>query len=387
MLYEITPTKVAKESQQAINDGFTVIVNQGGTRSGKTYSIADLLIGMAFRPELSLSISVCSISLPHLKRGVMRDWQEIMEAKGEYNPNRHNLTDKLYKYPSGSFIEFFSVDQAEKVRGPSRDVLFINEANLLTLDTWRQLTVRTTGLVLIDYNPADEMHWIYDEVLTRKDCKFIQSSYLDNPFLAALTRENIERLKDIDPNFWKIYGLGERGISQATVYQGFQMFDQWPDIDYCFGLDFGFTHPNALVKVGIDETNLYFEECLYEPGMNSLRLLETIRPIVEDKYVWCDSARPEIIQDLQDGGINAHKTEKYEGSVKDGIDFIRSHSIFVHRESVNFQKEMRSYKWKTRVNGQTIDEPVKAFDDLMDAGRYGAISLKDQFSPILTFHK
>jgi phage terminase large subunit len=385
MHYKVVPTKVAWETKTAIDQGYRIIANQGGTRSTKTYSITDVLIGVAFTTKKSISIT--SISLPHIKKGVMRDWRELMEVKGGYDPLKHNMTDQLYEYPLGGYIEFFSVDDAKRVRGPGRDILFINEANLLSLDTWRQLILRTKETIIIDWNPADEFHWIYDDVLSRNDCKFIQSTYLDNPFLSKAQVNEIERLKDIDENFWKIYGLGERGTNQETVYPKYQLFDSWPDTDYCFGLDFGFTHPNALVKCGIDEQNIFFEQMVYQSQLSTPDLIQVIKPIVNNKYVWCDSARPEIINDLQMAGINAYPTKKYEGSVKDGIDFVRSHLIFVHRESVDFQKEMRSYKWKKKISGAIVDEPVKAFDDLMDAARYAAISMKNVYSsPVISFH-
>jgi phage terminase large subunit len=380
--YRLAPTRVALETVQAIEDGYRVIAHQGGTRSGKTYGIQDVLIGLAYRTEYS--ISVTSISLPHLKKGAMRDWRELMEDKGDYDPGHHNMTDLLYTYPLGSYMEFFSVDDSKRVRGPGRDILHINEANLLSLDTWRQLALRTKKCIILDWNPAEEFHWIYDEVLNRDDCKFIQSTYLDNPFLSKAQRLEIERLKNVDPMFWRVYGLGERGTATNTIYHKFQLFNEWPDIDWCFGLDFGFTHPNALVKVGLDETNMFFEQMVYEAGLTTPQLIERIKPIVGRKYVYCDSSRPEIIRDLRNNHINAYPANK---DVKDGIDFVRSNSIFVHRESIDFQKEMRSYKWKQTPSGQTIDEPVKAFDDLMDAARYGAISLKRRSTaPVVSFH-
>lgn len=275
-------------------------------------------------------------------------------------------------------MEFFSVDDAKRVRGPGRDILHVNEANLLSLDTWRQLVLRTKVCIILDYNPADELHWIYEEVLPRQDCKFIQTTYKDNPFISKAQRQEIERLKDIDSEFWKVYGLGERGTQKDTIYQGFELYDEIEG-ECHFGLDFGFTHPNALVKVTQDEDRLYFEQCLYEPGLTALELAERIKPITGNKYVYCDGSRPEVIEELRRAGVNAYEADK---SVKEGIDFIRSHRIFAHRESIDFQKEMRSYKWKRKPNGQSLDEPVKAFDDLMDAGRYGAMGFKNSFSGI-----
>lgn len=385
--YGVAPTKVALETAKAIEDGFRVIVHQGGTRSGKTYGIQDYLISLAYTTDLK--ISVCSISLPHLKKGVIRDWRELMETKGDYSPNFHNMTDQVYQYPKGSYIEFFSVDDSKRVRGPGRDLLHINEANLLSLDTWRQLSIRTKKIIIIDYNPADEFHWIYDEVIPRKDCKFIQTTYKDNPFLSKEQIKEIELLKDVDPDFWRVYGLGERGTNSHAIYPKFELYDQDHQyLDYCYGLDFGFNHPNALVKVTYDDGRLYFKQELYKVHLSTPDLIEQVKGIVGSKYVYCDSARPEIIHDLVNAGVNAYPTKKFEGSVKDGIDFIRSNRIFVHRESLDLQKEMRSYKWKQKPSGEVVDEPIKAYDDLLDAARYGAISFKmTSTGPMLTFHR
>lgn len=353
---------------------YRFIVNQGGARSSKTYSILQTLIYLCLTQKLF--ISVVSISYPHLRRGAIRDWKNIMEDWGVYEPSRHSLTDSLYSFPSGGYIEFFSADNSLKTRGPGRDILFLNEVNLFSKDTFDQLNIRTRRMVFMDYNPADEFHWIYDQIIPLKETLFIQSTYLDNPFLPKEQVQEIERMKN-DPDFWKVYGLGERGTHSDTIYSGFELYETVPDLDYHFGLDFGFTHPNALVKVTEDEDRIYFEQCLYEPGLTAIELAQRIAPIVGQKYVYCDSARPEVIEELCRAGINAYGADK---SVKEGIDFIRSHRIFVHRESVDLQKEMRSYKWKKKPNGQSLDEPVKAFDDLLDAARYGAMGFKNQFS-------
>lgn len=362
---------VFKKNLKAFESGKRFIVNQGGSRSGKTYSIIQLLVYICNKSRVS--VSVVSISFPHLRRGAIRDFLQIMEAFGIYDPNRHTTTDQTYKFPNGSYIEFFSVDQPGKVRGPGRDILFVNEANLISWEVFGQLNIRTKGTVFIDYNPADEFSWIYDKIIPDNGTEFIQSTYQDNPFLPKDQKAQIEGLKHADPDLWRVYGLGERGVTRDTIYGKFELFDEFPEIDYHFGLDFGFTHPNALVKVGQQETDLYFEQCLYEPGLTGVDLAERIKPIVGNKYVYCDSARPEIIEELRRAGISAYEADK---SVKEGIDFLRSHRIFVHRESIDFQKEMRSYKWKRKPSGEALDEPVKAFDDLMDAARYGAMGFK-----------
>lgn len=346
-------------------------MNQGGARSSKTWSILQFLVNLALTTP-KLSISVVSISFPHLRRGAMRDWKAIMESFGIYDPASHSLSDNLYRYPTGSYIEFFSADNSLKTRGPGRDILFLNEGNLLPQETFNQLNIRTRKTVFIDYNPADEFHWIYDDILPLKETAFIQSTYKDNPFLPVEQVKEIERMQS-NPDFWRVYGLGERGTMQDTIYPKFTLYDTTPDREHHFGLDFGFAHPNALVRVTQDETRLYLEQCLFQTGQTVAELAEAIKPIVGSKYVYCDHARPDAIQELRQRGINAYEANK---AVKEGIDYIRSHQIFVHRDSVDLQKEMRSYKWKRKPNGDPIDEPVKVYDDLMDAARYGAMGFK-----------
>jgi phage terminase large subunit len=375
--------KVQLESYKAYQQQKKLIVNQGGSRSGKTYGIIKLLIGLALKERLH--ISICSVAFPHLRRGAMRDWAEIMETFGLYDPGAHYKTDQSYHFPNGSMIEFFSVDDSLKVRGPGRDVLFLNEANLIDLDTFRQLKIRTRKCCFLDYNPADEFHWIYDEVLPDPDCAFIKTTYRDNPFLSQKQVHDIESFKEIDPNFWQVYGLGERGTSEATIYPRFSLYNQRRDMDFAFGLDFGFNHPNALIKIAKDELNLYLEEMLYESHLTTPDLIRKIKPIVGSKFVYCDSARPEIIAELRNAGIVAYEANK---NVKEGIDFMRSHNIIIHQNSLNLQKEMRSYKWKQAPDGRVLDEPIKAFDDAVDAARYGAISFKNpNYGPIMTFHR
>lgn len=323
------------------------------------------------------SISICSVSFPHLRKGAMRDWRKIMEDFGLYQVNSHEKTSYLYQYPSGSYIEFFSVDNALKVRGPGRDILFINEANIIHQDTFRQLLLRTKKAVFIDFNPADEFHWIYDDVLTRPDCYFIQSTYRDNPFLHPSQRQEIESYKDQDENFWRVYGLGERGHSSNIIYNKWEVYDREINFEHVYGLDFGYNHPSALIKVSRDsamkQNDIYWEEKIYQSFLTTSDLITMVKPIVGKKKVLCDSARPEIIEELVRGGINAVSANK---NVKEGIDFVKSHRIFVHRNSFNLQKELRSYKWKSDAQGRIMDEPVKLFDDGCDAGRYGTIDFK-----------
>jgi phage terminase large subunit len=383
LTYQIDTVKAAIETYKAIKQGYRFIVHQGSSRSGKTYNILKLLVGLSYKEKLATS--VCSIAFPHLRRGAMRDWKIIMEDSNLYDKNSHFKTEQLYRYPSGGYMEFFSVDNSLKVRGPARDICFLNEANLIDQETFEQLNMRTRKFMIIDYNPADEFHWIYERILTDPSTYFIHTTYKDNPFLPKEQVAQIEALQRIDDNLWKVYGLGERGTNEAVIFPKWQLVPALPDFDFCFGLDFGFNHPTSLVKVMKDESNLFWEECFYRSHVTTPDLIEAIRPIVGHKYVECDSARPEIIQELRNAGINAKEANK---NVKEGIDYIRSHNLFIHRDSVNLQKELRSYKWKQTPDKKVLDEPVKAYDDAIDAARYGTISYKNlNHGPILTFHR
>jgi phage terminase large subunit len=373
--FTLPKIKVIQESRKAFDQGYRVIVNQGGTRSGKTFSLAQLLIFLALTRKIS--ISVCSVSFPHLRKGAMRDWRKIMEDFGLYDPNAHMKTEQLYTFPTGSVIEFFSVDNNLKVRGPGRDVLFVNECNLIDKDTFRQLLLRTRKAVFIDYNPADEFHWIYDDVLTRNDCYFIKSTYLDNPFLPIEQIKEIERLRDIDENAWRIYGEGERGHSEGIIYTKWELYSQKPSGHRVYGLDFGFNNPTALIRVTDSDKNLYVEEIIYQSNLTNQDLISLLKKNVgQNEEIYGDAAEPARIEEIRRAGFNIRPANK---SVKDGIDFIKSHRLYINRDSVNLQKEIRSYKYLTNKGQKnTPEEPVKLNDHAMDAMRYAAMGLKKQ---------
>jgi phage terminase large subunit len=195
-----------------------IIVEQGGTRSGKTYNILLWVIFHYSYYETDKTITICRKTFPALRASVMRDFFDILRSRDLYNENFHNKSSHEY-YLNGNLVEFISLDQPQKIRGRKRDLLYINEANELTYEDWQQLILRTEGKAILDYNPSDAFHWIYDKVVPREDCAFYQTTYLDNPFLDAGVKAEIERLKDTDEDYWRIYGLGERGMSRATIFQ------------------------------------------------------------------------------------------------------------------------------------------------------------------------
>ena len=365
--YEQKVTNVFLKNYDAYLSDNRFIVNQGGTRSSKTYSIAQLFL-LILTTENNCLLTVCRKTLPSLKASALRDFFDVMKDQGLYINEHHNKADCTYKYRSNE-IEFISIDQPQKIRGRKRRYLWINEANELTYEDFRQLNLRTQSKIFLDYNPSDEFHWIYDNILTRDDCLFIQSTYLDNPFLEPSIVKEIERLKGTDANYWRIYGLGERGIGEATIYNHWQFQEDKPEFEETiYGLDFGFNNQSALVKVGIKDQDYYSEELLYESHLTNSQLIDKLKEIVTDGgYIYADCAEPQRIEEIGNAGLNVFPADK---DVKKGIDDIRSHKMFINKDSVNLLKEIKSYKWKVDKDGRILDEPVKINDHLMDALRY-----------------
>jgi len=369
---EVTP--VFQANAEALKSGrYRILCNQGGTRSGKTYNIIILLVILCMNNS-GMTVSIISESLPHLKRGAIRDFIEIITNMGIYSEKQHNKTDQRYTFGNGSWIEFFSADDSKKLRGAGRDICFINECDLLSYESFVQLNMRTKQAMIIDYNPADQFHWIYDKVIPREDCKFIQSTYLDNyDFLDKSHIVEIERMEAEDPDYWLVYGLGERGKHRSLIYNNYQVVDssQFPDhYDYTiYGLDFGYNNPSAMVQVGNYDGKLYVKQVIYQTGLTNQDLIEKIKglDIPQTTAIYADTAEPQRIEEIVRAGYNCKPSNK---SVKDGIDCVRRHKLFICNDSTDLIKELRMYKYKTDKNGDSIDEPVKMNDHLVDSLRY-----------------
>lgn len=316
----------------------------------------------------------------------MRDWRTIMENSGLYDPNSHTRTEQVYNYPNGSYIEFFSSDNNLKVRGPGRDILFFNEANLTDFDTFTQLMLRTRRAIFIDFNPADEFHWIYDNIITRPDCYFIKSTYLDNPYLPHEQVKEIENLKNVDSNFWRIYGEGERGHSEGVIYTHWSPYSGDKAGSVAYGLDFGYNNPTALVKVTELDKELYWEEKIYQSGITNSDLIPMIKQIVKPhEIIYCDH-EPDRIEELKRAGIRAVKANK---EVKSRIDFVKSRKLYINSQSVNILKEIKSYKYmdQGKRKGNEPEIPLKLNDHAMDAGGYASISFsKPKTGLHVSFH-
>ena len=361
------------------NSRAKIQVHQGGTRSGKSFSILQAIVELCHMNENSGSvITIVRKTFPAVRATIMRDFFEILEREDIYNVELHNKSEATY-YLFGNLVEFISVDQPQKIRGRKRSLLFANEANELDLESWRQLIMRTTGIpngptAIIDYNPSDEFHWIYDHILTRDDHEFFKTTYLDNPFLPASTVQEIERLKEADHDYWRVYGLGERGVSRATILTHWKTVPQVPDGWKLLnlGLDFGYTNdPTAIVKVYTDGHGFCLDEVCYATGLTNAAIAQTLRSEEIGKaMIVADSAEPKSIDEIHGHGFNIHPARKGPDSVRAGIDFLRSRPLLITERSVNGIKELRNYKYKEDKNGRHLNEPVDAFNHFIDASRY-----------------
>jgi phage terminase large subunit len=367
---QIEHTPIFTKNLEAFQDpNIRFIINQGGSRSSKSYSILQLLIYVALTTP-NTSISVVRKYFPSLRTSIYRDFVDIMKDLNLYHENLHNMTAHRYDFPNGSTIEFFATIDEQKLRGKKRTHLFCNEANEISFEEYMQLVMRTSGKVFIDFNPSESDHWIYDLANTDTKAILIRSTYLDNTFLGQDQIDYIANMINVDENYYRIYALGIAPTGTTRIYSHFKSYTGDPGtmIDHCYGLDFGFNHPSVLMKISYNETGgIYIKEEFYKSNLIISELITLIRESCDDKTIYCDSARPEIIEELRRSGLNARGSDK---NVKVGIDTVKSSQIYMDEKAVNAWKEYRQYSWKTNGN-HILDEPVKLNDDAMDAIRYG----------------
>jgi phage terminase large subunit len=311
-----------------------------------------------------------SHSLPHVKRGIYRDFKLIMQECGWWNDDNWSATNFVFTFKSGSYIELFGLEDDGKARGPGRDILFINEANLISKTLFDQLAMRTTGTIFLDWNPADFNSWVYTIADDPKN-KTIHSTYKDN--IHNLSRnqiETIEGYKNLPDDFmWKVYGLGQRGAAKELIYTNWSYYKDDPiGGDVFYGLDFGFIHPAALIKVTHYEGANYVEQMLYRSNLINPELIASIKRLIpQGATIYADSAETKTIEEMYKAGFNIHKADK---DVWAGIVGVKSYPLFVKQGSDDLIRELQGYKWKKDKNDNVLEEPVKERDDAVDAMRY-----------------
>lgn len=382
----IITTRVYKDNAEAWLSGKRRALNEGGTYSSKTYSILQLLILIAMNAKSKLLISVVSESLPHLRKGAIRDFFNIL-GEDEKNNKNWNATEHIYNFGNGK-IEFFGADESNKIRGPRRDILFINEANNIPWETARGLDIRTKKFTFADWNPVSEF-WAHEHWIGNPENVYIHSTYKDA--LEVLPPEvirNIESNKDKDPNWWNVYGLGKIGKVEGLVYPYFEIIDVLPDGDYFYGLDFGFTNDvTALVKNVIINDSLYSQELIYEVGLTNPQIAQKMEELGVRKHydeIFADSAEPKSIQELCDLGFNVKGVEKGPGSVEYRHQKIRQYKQFWSKDSVNCIKEQRNFRYIEDKDGKLTDKTTHFWSHGMDARDYGVIG-KESSGGIIAF--
>jgi len=352
-------------------DGRIRIV-QGSSSASKTYSILQKLILQAQSSKQRKIVSVVTDTLPNIEKGAYRDYKDILTAD--------NISDTGTKKPiereiGNYMIEFFGLDDERKARGGRRDILFINEANRISWEIARQLIMRTRETVYIDYNPDAEF-WAHERYKGQPDTSFEIVTYKDNEACPQSAIDEIESYKETDPEWYKVYGLGIVG----NLYAG-KVFRDWhegdfPNIDFWYGLDFGFSNdPTAIVKVAKEKNSIFVDEILYQIELTNSDIAKMLRNKgYSGQIVICDSAEPKSIHELRLLGINAIAADKKPGSIMEGIDYLKRHNVLLTRNSGNIWKEYRHYKWQKDRDGNFINKPVDMFNHGIDAIRY-ALSL------------
>ena len=353
------------------------VVNIGGSRSTKTYSILQLLIVKALESENPLVISIVRKSMPSLRLSALRDFFDILKQYDLYNVENHNKTENTYLI-NNTLIEFFSIDDAQKRRGSKRDILFVDEANELSAEDFFQLNIRTTQTVYLGFNPSEQF-WYNDQLQNRDDITIIHSTYKDNPFLSTEQINEIERLEFTDKQYYQIYALGEFAGAIDLVYS-YTVVDHIPVEQaklVALGMDWGYTNdPTTLVEVWQWDDALYLNELVYDRGLTNQDIVTKLQEYEVDRYIEiiADSAEPKSIEEVRRAGFNIKPAAKGPDSILNGIDILKRKRLHVTKQSVNLINELNKYKWVVDKNGHKLNKPIDSFNHALDAVRYVALN-------------
>lgn len=354
-------------------------VVQGGTSASKTISILIFLIALAQHDETPTLTSVVSESIPHLKRGAIRDFKNIMRAQGYWKENSWNATDSIYTFETGSQMEFFSADNADKLRGGRRDRLFINEANNVLFDAFEQLEVRTKEFVFLDFNPTNEF-WLFTEVIPlRDDVEHIVLTYKDNEALSEEIVKAIEQRKG-RKQWWQVYGLGQLGMVESRIFPNWKILDEVPEgarLERRW-LDYGYSNdPTAIGDLYKWNNAWVLDEILYQKGLSNKQIADVLLNQEKQVPIAADSAEPKSNDELSAYGLTILSAKKGPDSINNGIQLVQDQEIYVTKRSLNIIKENRNYLWDTNKEGKIINVPIPIFNHHMDGIRYAFRSLMD----------
>jgi phage terminase large subunit len=355
-------------------------VVRGGTSASKTFSILPILIDRAIKTP-DLEISVVSESIPHLRRGALKDFLKIMMALGRYNDNQFNKSTLKYTFVNGSYIEFFSVDQPDKLRGARRNVLYVNECNNVDFDSYYQLAIRTSGEIWLDYNPSS-LFWVDRELLTQDDVDFITLTYLDNEALSDTIVKEIESAKEKAKtssyweNWWQVYGLGQTGSLEGVC------IPEWQEINLptearllCYGMDWGYSNdPTSLIAMYKYNDAYIFDELIYQKGLLNSDISDLLKTNEVKDIVYADSAEPKSIAELNSYGHNILPVTKGRDSIVYGLNLINQNKVYVTSRSKNLINELQNYIWMVDKQGNKLNKPIDAYNHAIDAMRYAMTS-------------
>ena len=347
---------------------------QGGTSASKTYSILAVLINKAVTIP-SLEISVVAETIPHLRRGALKDFIKILKWTNRFNEKQFNKSLLTYEFKNGSVIEFFSADDSSKLRGARRDILYINECNNVTFDSYNELAIRTRKEVYLDFNPAQEF-WVHKELKNEPDSDFLILTYKDNEALDQSIIDQIEKNKEKAKtssywaNWWKVYGEGQLGMLEGVVFSNWKTIDTIPKEAKLLGigLDFGYTNdPTAIIEIYNYNGQRIVNELAYQTGLLNSDIAKLLPKHVP---VYADSSEPKSIDEIKRFGVTIKGVTKGKDSINYGIDVIQRNEYLVTSNSSNLIKELRSYVWDTDKQGNRLNKPIDFNNHAIDAFRY-----------------
>jgi phage terminase large subunit len=352
-------------------------LHQGSARSGKSFALLQYLIVKAIS-EIQL-ISVVRKTFPALRTSAIRDFKDIMKGMGLWDDNRWMATEHTYTFDNDSVIEFFSTDSAEKLKGLRRNILWIDEANELNSEQFMQLAIRTTGQIILSYNPSfSPKHWIIKELSVRDDVQTFITTYKDNPYLPLEQVRFIEKYRETNPRYWQTYGLGQFAVNEKQIYD-FEVIDEF-DFDtaefVCFGLDIGYvSDPTALIALWKNGDKIIVNEHIYQRGLITQQIIDILKENVDSRdIIIVDSSEPRLIDEIKKGGFPlARGVKKGKDSVNWGIDLVKKYRIVVPKSNTNLIEELYSYEWVDDGNGGVTNTPVDANNHLLDAMRYAVM--------------